>query len=91
MSPRSVKETVVHTDELPEEDQLAALTPEVVKGYADGDLSWSHIRSEFGVLDFGLMLRRLGEQHLRLPRASADRPTAAREWLRQALAEPMPL
>lgn len=73
--------------ELSREEQLAALTPEIVQSYAQGSLAWSQIRERYGVLDFGLLLRRVGEEGLRLPRAPAGRPSKAREWLREALAE----
>lgn len=72
-------------DVLNEERQLAALTPEVMRAYADGALPWSQIRQRFGVVDFTLVLRRLGEEDLRLPRARADRSTEARLWLREVL------
>jgi hypothetical protein len=68
-----------------ESEQLAALSPAIVAAYADGTLTWSQLRERFQVVDFGLLLRRLDEENRRLPRASPDRPTRARDWLREAL------
>ena len=68
--------------------QLEALTPDIVRAYAGGELAWSQIRRRHGVLDFGLLIRRVGEEGLRLPRAATDRPTRARGWLRDALRAP---
>ena len=70
---------------LTEEQQMNALTVDVIRAYAAGDLTWSAIREHLAVLDFGLVLRRLSEENLRLPRAPAARPTLARAWLRDAL------
>lgn len=75
----------VSSDVSTEEQQLDALSPEVVAAYASGKITWSQIRERLGVLNFGLVLRRLGEENLRLPRAAANRPTQARAWLREAL------
>ena len=72
---------------LTEEQQLAALTPEVIRKYATGSITWSQIRERLDVTDFSLRLRRLGEEDLRLPRARSDRPSAAKLWLREALQE----
>ena len=63
------------------------LTRDLLTAYAEGRLSWSQIRCQTGVVDFGLVLQRLGEEGLRLPRADPNRPSAARLWLREALAE----
>lgn len=70
---------------LTEEQQLAALTPEVIREYATGLITWSQIRERLAVTDFSLILRRLGEEDLRLPRARPDRPSAAKLWLREFL------
>lgn len=70
---------------LSRDEQLAALTPQVIKDYAEGRLSWSQIRRQLDVEDFGLILLRLGDEGLKLPRAPADRPTQARGWLREAI------
>lgn len=78
------------TDQVSEDRQLAALTPDVMRAYAEGALPWSQIRRRFGVVDFTLILRRLGEEGLRLPRADPDRATQARLWLREALRDRMP-
>ena len=67
------------------QDQLDALTPEVVHAYARGELAWGQIRRHYDVVDFGLLIRRVGGEGLRLPRAAPDRPTLARAWLREAL------
>lgn len=73
-------------DPLPtSEQQLMALTPQVMRDYAEGRLNWSQIRRQLDVIDFGLVLRRLGEEGLSLPRAPSDRPTKARDWMRQIL------
>lgn len=74
------------TDEnLTADQQIAALTPQVMRDYAAGSITWSQIRERLGVTDFTLMLRRLGEENLRLPRAPSLRPSAARFWLRDEL------
>lgn len=73
--------------EMAKGQQLAALTADVVRAYAGGALTWSQMRERFGVVDFYLVLQRLAEEGLRLPRAPADRATRARAWLREALAE----
>lgn len=67
------------------DEQLKALTPEIVRAYADGEIAWSQIRRRHGVLDFGLPIQRVGEEGLHLPRAAQDRPSQARGWLREAL------
>ena len=72
---------------LSRDEQLAALTPQVMKDYAEGRLSWSQIRHELDVEDFSLILLRLGDEGLKLPQAPADRPTKARGWLRDAISE----
>lgn len=61
--------------------EAAALTPDVVRAYAEGQLAWSRIREELGVRDFGTLLRRVGEEGLRLPRAPRDRPSPAKAWM----------
>lgn len=77
---------MIATDEsLTVDQQLAALTPEVMRDYAGGSITWSQIRERLGVTDFSLILRRLGDEELRLPRAPSSRPSAARQWLRDAL------
>ena len=58
----------------------------MIRDYAEGRLSWSRMREATGVEDFGVVLRRLGEEGLKLPRAPRNRPTRARQWLRDALA-----
>lgn len=73
--------------ELSRVGQLAALTPEVMRAYSGGQISWREIRQRYGVLDFNLILQRLGEEGLKLPRSRADRPSRAREWLREVLRE----
>ncbi len=70
---------------LSRDEQLAALTPQVIKDYAEGRLSWSQIRRQLDVEDFGLILLRLGDEGLKLPPAPANRPTQARGWLREAI------
>lgn len=60
---------------------------DIMRAYADGRLSWSRLREETGLEDFGVILRRLDEEGLKLPRAPRDRSTHARQWLRDALAE----
>jgi hypothetical protein len=64
-------------------EQVSAI---MIRDYAEGRLSWSRLRETTGVEDFGVILRRLGEEGLKLPRASRERPTQARLWLREALA-----
>lgn len=63
----------------------AALTPDVVRAYAEGRLAWSRIREDLGVRDFGALLRRLGEEGLRLPRVPRDRPSAGKAWVAEWL------
>lgn len=77
---------MINEDRSPtDEEQLEALSPEIVLAYANGEIAWSQIRRRFGVRDFGLLIRRVGEEGLGLPRAAPDRPTLARGWLREAL------
>ena len=73
--------------ELTNEQQRNALTDDVVRAYANGEIAWSQIRAKHGVTSFSLLLCRLGESGLRLPRADPNRPTQARTWLREALAK----
>ncbi|CAA9514673.1 MAG: hypothetical protein AVDCRST_MAG91-1836 [uncultured Sphingomonadaceae bacterium] len=66
-----------------------ALPDEVVRAYAAGEASWREIRERTGIEDFAEMLQALGTLGLRLPRASTDRPSRAKEWMREILAERM--
>lgn len=75
---------------LTNDQQRDALTEDVVRAYANGEIAWSQIRARHGVTSFSLLLRRLGENGLRLPRADPSRPTQARVWLREALEKAHP-
>ena len=55
------------------EEQLKALTPEVVRDYAEGRIAWTQIRRRLGVTDCDLVLFRLGQDHLSIPRANPAR------------------
>ena len=68
-------------------EQLSRLTAEVTRDYAEGRVTWSQLRDRLGVVDFSANLQRIGEEGLRLPQAAKDRPTHARGWMRQILAE----
>ncbi|MFC7737668.1 hypothetical protein ACFQX4_17925 [Roseomonas sp. GCM10028921] len=59
---------------------------DLIRAYAAGQISWSELRAQTGVEDFREVLQALGQAGLRLPRASRDRPTNARLWLRETLA-----
>lgn len=72
-------------ENLTEDQQIAALTPQIMRDYATGSITWSQIRERLGVNDFSLVLRRLGDEDLRLPRAPSDRHSSAQLWLREAL------
>ena len=69
------------------ERTVPILEEQTVRAYAAGAISWREIRQETGVEDFGRMLQALGALGLRLPRAAADRPTRAKEWMREILEE----
>lgn len=62
------------------------LSAELVRRYASGGISWREIRDQTGVEDFNIMLARLGDEGLRLPRAPRDRPSQAKAWMREILA-----
>lgn len=78
---------VPETPLLTRDEQLAALTAQVMRDYSEGRLTWRQIRDDWNVDDFNLVLERLGDQGLKLPRAPADRPTKARGWLLDAIAD----
>ena len=62
------------------------ISADLVRDYAEGRTSWREIRALTGIEDFNIMLTRLGDEGLRLPRASRDRPSRAKLWLAEILA-----
>ena len=68
------------------EEQLKALTPEVVRDYATGRIAWKQIVRRLGVTDYDLVLTRLGQEGLRIPRADPARSELGLQRLREAMA-----
>lgn len=58
---------------------------QIVRDYSAGRLSWRQVREASGVEDFSEMLVALGRLGLKLPRAPIDRPSEAKQWLREWL------
>ena len=54
------------------DQQKAALSAEIIRDYAEGRIGRKQIRHRLGVTDFDLVLLRVGEEGLRLPRADPN-------------------
>lgn len=68
------------------DDQLKLLTTEVVRDYAAGRTAWTQIRHRLGVVDYDLVLFRLGQEGLRIPRADPKVSELGLARLRTAMA-----
>ena len=68
------------------DEQRNALTTDVVRDYAAGRIAWKQIRHRLGVEDYDLVLLRLGEEGLKLPRADPKHSELGLARLRQAMA-----
>ena len=68
-------------------DWRAQVPEQVVRDYAAGRTSWREIRATTDAEDFGIMLVALGDLGLKLPRAPRERPSPAKQWLADVLAD----
>ena len=66
-------------------DQLETLTSDVVRDYSAGRIAWTQIRHRLGVTDYDLVLFRLGQEGLRVPRADPARSDLGLQRLRTAM------
>lgn len=67
------------------EEQKGALTAEIMRDYAEGRVAWKQLQHRLGVTDYDLVLIRLGEEGLKLPRADAKFSELGIARLQQAM------
>lgn len=68
------------------EQQTNALTAAVLQDYAAGRIAWKQMQRRLGVTDYDLVLMRLGEEGLKIPRADPRHSELGLIRLRQAMA-----
>ena len=67
--------------------ELDEFTASWLRRYADGEVSWRELRERLETENFNIVLAGLRSLNLSLPRSDPDRPTKARAWMREALAQ----
>lgn len=58
-----------------------------LRRYAGGEVSWRELRERLDTDNFNIVLAGLRSLNLSLPRSDPNRPTKARAWMRDALAQ----
>lgn len=66
---------------------LDEVTASWLRRYAGGEVSWRELRERLETDDFNIVLAGLRSLSLSLPRSDPNRPTKARAWMRDALAQ----